>query len=113
VIRIAENSSILQEFFQNRPHPLRISQVTFPYDFAFPSQLAQKTSGLLISCSISLYLLHPVFAIVDRDPIAALATMPMPEAPMDENHFLSAAEDEIRGARQIFSMKSIAVTLCM
>jgi hypothetical protein len=69
--------------------------------------------GLLISFSISLYLLNPVFAIVDRYAISACAMMAMPEAPMNENHFLPAAEDEIRAAWQVLSMKSVAVALRM
>ncbi len=71
----------------------------------------QKPCSILVSLPVFLYLFDPIFAIVDWHTITACALVTMPEAAVDEDNFLSAAENEVRATWQILSMEPVSIAL--
>ena len=82
----------------------------FPHNAAFPPHVAQFFNFLCVSFLILRKLFQPEVASRFRCCCFRTILVSVPEAPMDEYHFFSGRENDVRCSRKVLSMKSKTIS---
>lgn len=94
---------------QRRPHLRAFERLAFPYDEHVPTQRPQFPDSPPVSLDVLAELVLPLGDTGPRCRRPWAAGVPMPEAPVDQDHLAEPREDEIGRTRQVPSVKPEAV----
>jgi len=81
-----------------------------PNDQRTPAEFAQRPAVNLVAGRVAFEFLHPERAVVRRCRAIPATTMPMPEAPVNEDNGLLFCQHDVGFARQFLSVKAKAKT---